>query len=66
MRAFLMICWTWDLFEGKHLFHHILDEDGDYDPLKHMAQITGFIGLPPKEFIQRSETTAQCFNTEGT
>lgn len=65
-KAFLTICQIWDLFEGKHLFHHLLNKDGIYDPFKHIAQITGFIGLPPKEFVRRSETAAQCFDTEGT
>jgi len=65
-KAFLTICQIWDLFEGKYLFHHLLNKDDIYDPFKHMAQIIGFIGLPPKEFVRRSETAAQCFDTEGT
>lgn len=65
-KAFLTRCQTWDLFEGKHLFHHLLNKDGIYDPFKHMAQIVGFIGPPPAEFVRRSETATQCFNTEGT
>ncbi|KAK9320015.1 hypothetical protein V1517DRAFT_310220 [Lipomyces orientalis] len=50
----------WDLFEVEHLFHHLKDEGGKYDPLKHMAQISGFLGLPPIDFILRSETSLQC------
>ncbi|KAL1963422.1 hypothetical protein VTN77DRAFT_8323 [Rasamsonia byssochlamydoides] len=38
---------------------------GNYDPFKHMAQITGFLGLTPKEFMRRSETTSQCFDVDG-
>ncbi|KAK9366826.1 protein kinase [Lipomyces kononenkoae] len=56
---------VWDLFEGEHLFHHLKDERGNYDPFKHMAQISGFLGLPPTDFILRSETTLQCFDIEG-
>ncbi|KAI9790543.1 MAG: hypothetical protein M1816_005050 [Peltula sp. TS41687] len=55
----------WDLFEGEHLFHHIKDKEGKHDPFKHLAQMAGFLGLPPKEFLLRSETTSQCFNSEG-
>ena len=47
------------------MFHHIMDEDGHYDPFRHMAQIVGLLGNPPKEFVSRSETTDQCFDTNG-
>jgi serine/threonine protein kinase len=30
-----------------------------------MAQIVGFLGPPPREFIRRSETTSQCFDVDG-
>ncbi|KAM5480467.1 putative non-specific serine/threonine protein kinase [Microsporum canis] len=56
----------WDLFEGRHLFNGVTDRDGDYDPFAHMAQITGFLGPPPKEFIQRSKTISQVFDANGT
>ncbi|KAE8352212.1 protein kinase [Aspergillus coremiiformis] len=56
----------WDIFEGRHLFNHVLDTSGHYDPFKHMAQVYALLGPPPKEFISRSETTAQCFNANGT
>nr|KMM69727.1 hypothetical protein CPAG_06041 [Coccidioides posadasii RMSCC 3488] len=55
----------WDLFEGRHLFNNLLDEQGNYDPFKHMAQIFALLGPPPKELISRSETTRQCFDIDG-
>ena len=30
-----------------------------------MAQITGFLGPPSPDFVQRSETTSQCFSPDG-
>lgn len=44
---------------------HLMDEEGNYDPFKDMAQITGFLGFTPKEFMLRSETTSQCFDVNG-
>ncbi|KAE8321284.1 hypothetical protein RU639_013166 [Aspergillus parasiticus] len=55
----------WDLFEGQHLFNSLLDENGHYDPFKHMAQAYAFLGPPPEAFVSRSETAAQCFDTNG-
>ena len=42
-----------------------MDEEENYDPYKHMAQIVGFLGLPPEEFVARSETASQCFDPKG-
>lgn len=55
----------WDLFEGQHLFKNIFDEEGGHDPFKHLALMVAFIGPPSKEFVKRSETTEQCFNSDG-
>lgn len=55
----------WDLFEGEHLFRHIFDEAGGHDPFKHLALMVALIGPPSKEFVKRSETTEQCFNSDG-
>ncbi|KAL2006424.1 hypothetical protein VTN00DRAFT_9092 [Thermoascus crustaceus] len=58
-------CLIWDLFEGKHLFHDLMDEERHYDPFRHMAQIIGFLVPPPRNFSSRSETTSQCFDPDG-
>ncbi|KAK2809434.1 hypothetical protein FQN50_003893 [Emmonsiellopsis sp. PD_5] len=55
----------WDLFEGRHLFGNIMDEQGHYDPFKHMAQVVALLGPPPKELMLRSETIGQCFDADG-
>ncbi|EAU34393.1 predicted protein [Aspergillus terreus NIH2624] len=55
----------WDLFEGTHLFGDIFDSRGGHDPFKHLALMVALIGPPPTEFVQRSETTDQCFDRNG-
>ncbi|KAI2794585.1 hypothetical protein POX_a01184 [Penicillium oxalicum] len=57
---------TWDLFEGHHLFGDIFDINGNHDPFKHLALMVALIGPPPVDFVQRSETTRQCFDHNGT
>ncbi|KAJ5562376.1 hypothetical protein N7535_003171 [Penicillium sp. DV-2018c] len=55
----------WDLFEGDHLFGDIFNNNGHYEPFKHLALMVALIGPPPAEFVRRSETTAQCFDQNG-
>ncbi|KAE8133555.1 kinase domain protein [Aspergillus pseudotamarii] len=55
----------WDLFEGQHLFGGIFDSRGGHDPFKHLALMVALIGPPPTEFVRRSETTEQCFDSSG-
>ncbi|PIG82234.1 protein kinase domain protein [Aspergillus arachidicola] len=55
----------WDLFEGQHLFGDIFDSKGGHDPFKHLALMVALIGPPPTEFVRRSETTEQCFESSG-
>jgi len=55
----------WDLFEGRHLFGDIFDSKGNHDPFKHLALMVALIGPPPIKFVQRSETTQQCFDHNG-
>lgn len=55
----------WDLFEGHHLFNDIFDEKGKHDPFKHLSMMIALIGQPPTEFLKRSETTEQCFGSDG-
>ncbi|KAJ5195299.1 uncharacterized protein N7498_008737 [Penicillium cinerascens] len=55
----------WDLFEGQHLFGDIFDQNGNHDPFKHLALMVALVGPPPADFVQRSETTGQCFDYNG-
>ena len=55
----------WDLFEGEHLFADIFDAKGGHEPFKHLALMVALVGPPPNEFVQRSETTEQCFEPDG-
>ncbi|EEH11538.1 protein kinase [Histoplasma capsulatum G186AR] len=56
---------VWDLFEGEHLFGDIFDTKGSHDPFKHLARMVALIGPPPSGFVNRSETTYQCFDSNG-
>lgn len=55
----------WDLFEGQQLFADIFDSNGNHDPFKHLALMFALVGPPPAKFVQRSETTGQCFDDNG-
>ncbi|PLB43275.1 kinase domain protein [Aspergillus steynii IBT 23096] len=60
-----LACLIWDVFEGDHLFADIFDSRGGHDPFKHLALMVALIGPPPSEFVKRSETTEQCFDSSG-
>lgn len=51
----------WDIFENKHLFE-ALDEERQYSPSHHVAEMVGYLGLPPLHFLQRSEETRNVFD----
>ncbi|KNG87423.1 protein kinase domain protein [Aspergillus nomiae NRRL 13137] len=55
----------WDLFEGQHLFGDIFDARGGHDPFRYLALMVALIGPPPPEFVRRSETMGQCFDSSG-
>jgi serine/threonine-protein kinase SRPK3 len=42
-----------------------LDEDHQYSPSHHVAEIVAYFGLPPLEFVQRSEATGNVFDEHG-
>ena len=54
----------WDLFEGKHLFR-ALDEDEIWSPSHHIAEIVGHLGLPSLEYLHRSNETLNVFTKQG-
>ncbi|OJI83742.1 hypothetical protein ASPTUDRAFT_75468 [Aspergillus tubingensis CBS 134.48] len=54
----------WDIFADKHLFNAV-DEDGDYSPSHHVAEMVGFLGLPPLSFIERNRETRNVFTDDG-
>jgi serine/threonine-protein kinase SRPK3 len=63
---------TWDLFEGKHMFHGI-DPDaeeyatqGGYSTRAHLAEIIGLLGPPPLDLLQQGERSSEFFDKEGT
>ncbi|GKZ33560.1 hypothetical protein AbraIFM66950_003465 [Aspergillus brasiliensis] len=55
---------AWDLFEGKHLFN-ALDENREYSPSHHVAEMVALLGLPPLSFVERSQETRNVFSENG-
>ena len=47
------------------MFRGIFSEEGKHDAFKHLAVMVALLGNPPAEFVKRSETTEQCFDTGG-
>jgi hypothetical protein len=43
----------WDMIEGKELFRHIHDQQGQYNAKLHVAEMIALLGPPPPEVIQR-------------
>ncbi|KAL3455143.1 kinase-like domain-containing protein [Aspergillus heterothallicus] len=56
---------VWDLFEGEQLFGDIFNARGRHDAFKHLALTVALIGPRSSEFVRRSETTEQCFDSGG-
>jgi len=42
-----------------------LDEDRKNSPSHHVAEMVAYFGLPPEEFLHRSEVTRNVFNEHG-
>ncbi|WPG99531.1 Hypothetical protein R9X50_00234600 [Acrodontium crateriforme] len=54
----------WDLFEGRHLFH-ALDEAQDVSATDHVAEMVGYLGVPPLEYLRHSKVTNNVFDEKG-
>ncbi|KAJ8122670.1 hypothetical protein ONZ43_g1188 [Nemania bipapillata] len=54
----------WDLFEGQHLFH-ALDETQEVSATHHVAEMVGYLGAPPLEYLRRSKVTNNVFDEKG-
>ena len=44
---------------------HALEENKKPSATPHVAEIVGYLGLPPLEYIQRSEITKKVFDQQG-
>lgn len=55
----------WDLLENRHLFDAIHPENGEMSATHYVAEMVAYLGLPPREYIHRSETTAKVFDKHG-
>ncbi|EPE29213.1 Protein kinase-like (PK-like) [Glarea lozoyensis ATCC 20868] len=58
----------WDLFEGKHLFCNLNEENGvlDYSTGTHLAEIIGALGPPPLDLLERGIRSDEWFHKDGT
>jgi serine/threonine-protein kinase SRPK3 len=52
------------VFENKHLFN-AQDGNGKGSSLHHMAEMVAVLGLPPLDYLQRTETSWQYFDNTG-
>lgn len=50
--------------ENKHLFNAV-DEKSEYSATHHVAEMVGYLGLPPPHSVKRSETTRNVFDEHG-
>lgn len=55
----------WDLLENRHLFEAVDPENGEMSATHYVAEMVAYLGLPPREYIHRSETTAKVFDKHG-
>ncbi|KAI8943645.1 hypothetical protein NX059_001630 [Plenodomus lindquistii] len=55
---------TWDLFENKHLFK-ATNENEDLCATHYIAEMVGYLGLPPQELMSRSDITKKVFDEQG-
>lgn len=55
----------WDLLENRHLFDAVDPENGEMSATHYVAEMVPYLGLPPREYIHRSETTAKVFDKHG-
>jgi hypothetical protein len=52
------------LSENKQLLNAI-DENRQSSATHHVAEMVAYLGLPPVEYIQRSDITRKVFDKEG-
>lgn len=55
----------WDLLENRHLFDAVDHENGEMSATHYVAEMVAYLGLPPREYIHRSETTSKVFDKHG-
>lgn len=51
--------------QGERLFRNITDVSGSHNAFRHVARMVALIGKPPSMFLQRSNSSAQCFEPDG-
>jgi serine/threonine protein kinase len=54
----------WDLFENRHLFN-AMDENMESSATHFVAEMVAYLGLPPLEYIKRSNITQKVFDEQG-
>lgn len=56
---------AWVLVEGGLLFTAPDGDNGEYSCERHLAEMVGVLGLPPKSLLERGEGVEQCFDEAG-
>jgi serine/threonine-protein kinase SRPK3 len=54
----------WDLYGNGHLFK-ARNKDGKFSASHHVAEMVGLLGMPPAEFLERSDHTRKFFDEQG-
>lgn len=55
---------VWDLFEGQHILH-ALDENKELSATHYVAEMVGYLGLPPRKYVRRSKVTKKVFDHQS-
>lgn len=55
---------AWDLFEQGHLFN-ARDADKHESESHHLAEMTAYLGPPPREMLAKSDYASNFFDTDG-
>lgn len=54
----------WDLLENRRLFS-AMGENQEVSATDHIAEMVAYLGLPPLEYLRRSDVTKNVFNDQG-
>ncbi|KAI0834278.1 kinase domain protein [Hypoxylon sp. FL0890] len=55
----------WDIYEGRHLFHGVDPDGGEYTTRAHLAEVIGLLGPPPLDLVQRGVRSSEFFTSDG-
>lgn len=56
---------VWDLFECKHMFYGNDPDGKGYSTRAHLAEVIGFLGLPPIDMVRAGKRSMEFFTEDG-